>query len=101
MAKTLITRSSSEKKQKIYLSPGADQSRYGGLLVFSRHLRSVSADLYTRLICHGSFRRHEWSEIEEMKSNARADFFANDYVGMLESVERIQTCRGLNYATRM
>jgi len=38
---------------------------------------------------------HEWSQLEEMKVKQGQDFFANDYVGALESVERIHKVLGV------
>ena len=32
---------------------------------------------------------HEWSKVEEITTTLGKDFFANDYVAVLESVDRI------------
>jgi len=68
----------------------------GGLLVSPDIYRSVSADLYTHVSSvMDPSEEHEWSDIEEMKVKQGQDFFANDYVGILESVERIHNVYGV------
>lgn len=68
----------------------------GGLVVSPDIYRSVSADLYTHVssVMNPS-EEHDWSELEEMKVQQGQDFFANDYVGALESVERIYNVYGV------
>ncbi|MEJ7645990.1 MAG: cytochrome c biogenesis protein CcsA [Chryseolinea sp.] len=62
----------------------------GGLLASPDIYRTVSADLYTHV---SSVMRptteEEWSKLEEVKVKLGQEFFANDYVTILESVERV------------
>lgn len=62
----------------------------GGLLVSPDIYRTVSADLYTHVssVMKPSG-EEEWSELEEIKIKQGEQFFANDYVCVLESVERV------------
>jgi cytochrome c-type biogenesis protein CcmF len=68
----------------------------GGLLVSPDIYRTVSADLYTHV---SSVMRPEeeaeWSELEEMKVKKGQQFYANDYVAVLESVDRIFAVEGV------
>ena len=51
--------------------------------------RDVGRDLYAHVILRSEPEEAEWSKVEEIKVKAHEDFFANDYVCSLESVERI------------
>ena len=68
----------------------------GGLLVSPDIYRTVSADLYTHV---SSVMKpagdEEWSKLEEMKVQKGQEFFANDYVTVLESVDRIFEVEGV------
>jgi cytochrome c-type biogenesis protein CcmF len=50
--------------------------------------RDLSKDLYAHIIDLSADEK-EWSEPEEIRVKANQEFFANDYVAALESVERI------------
>lgn len=69
----------------------------GGLLVSPDIYRTVSADLYTHV---SSVMKpsgdEEWSPVEEMKVQKGQEFFANDYVSVLESVDRIFEVEGVD-----
>ncbi len=68
----------------------------GGLVVSPDIYRSVSADLYTHVSSvMDPSEEHDWSEQEEIKVKQEQDFFANDYVGVLESIERIHNILGV------
>ena len=84
-------------EKKYTLFPRAQiNPEMGGLLVSPDIYRSVSADLYTHVSSvMDPSEEHEWSEVEEMKVQQTQDFFANDYVGTLESVERIYNVYGV------
>jgi len=73
----------------------------GGLVVSPDIYRSVSADLYTHVSSvMDPSEEHEWSDLEEIKVKQAQDFFANDYVGVLESVERIHNVLGVGLTDR-
>ena len=84
-------------KKKYTLFPRAQVNpEMGGLVVSPDIYRSVSADLYTHVSSvMDPSEEHDWSELEEMKVQQGQDFFANDYVGALESVERIYKVYGV------
>ncbi|MEP6737666.1 MAG: cytochrome c biogenesis protein CcsA [Chryseolinea sp.] len=68
----------------------------GGLLVSPDIYRTVSADLYTHVSSVMKPEEEaEWSEIQEMKVGKGQQFFANDYVAVLESVDRIFAVEGI------
>lgn len=68
----------------------------GGLLVSPDIYRTVSADLYTHVssVMKPS-EDEEWSKLEEIKTKLGQEFFANDYVATLESVDRIFEVEGV------
>jgi cytochrome c-type biogenesis protein CcmF len=84
--------------QKTYtLFPRAQiNPEMGGLLVSPDIYRTVSADLYTHVssVMKPS-EEEEWSKLEEIKVKLGQEFFANDYVSTLESVDRIFEVEGL------
>lgn len=51
--------------------------------------RDLTKDLYAHVVTRTPADEIEWSETEEMKISAGQQFFANDYVCVLENVERI------------
>jgi cytochrome c-type biogenesis protein CcmF len=51
--------------------------------------RDVSRDLYAHIVDLNDPDKAEWSKVEELEVSARQQFFANDYVCVLEKVERI------------
>src|SRR5690606_14380716 len=62
----------------------------GGLLASPDIYRSVTADLYTHVSSvMDPNDTDKWSETEEMKVQLGQEFFANDYVATLESVDRV------------
>ena len=68
----------------------------GGLLASPDIYRSVAADLYTHVSSvMDPSEEAEWSELEEIKVKQAQEFFANDYVGILESVDRIYNVMGV------
>jgi cytochrome c-type biogenesis protein CcmF len=68
----------------------------GGLLASPDIYRAVNADLYTHVSSvMDPTEEAEWSELEEMKVKQAQEFFANDYVGVLESVDRIFNVYGV------
>lgn len=68
----------------------------GGLLVSPDIYRTVSADLYTHVssVMKPS-EDEEWSKLEELRVKLGQEFFANDYVATLESVDRIFEVEGV------
>jgi len=68
----------------------------GGLLVSPDIYRTVSADLYTHVSSvMKPAEEEEWSKLEEIKVHQGQEFFANDYVSVLESVDRIFEVQGI------
>jgi cytochrome c-type biogenesis protein CcmF len=68
----------------------------GGLLASPDIYRSVTADLYTHVSSvMNPTEEEEWSALEEMKVKQAQEFFANDYIGILESVDRIYNVFGV------
>lgn len=68
----------------------------GGLLASPDIYRSATADLYTHVSSvMDPAEETEWSALEELKVKQSQQFFANDYVGVLESVDRIYNVFGL------
>jgi cytochrome c-type biogenesis protein CcmF len=52
--------------------------------------RDLTKDLYAHVVL-SSENESDWSELEEMKVAADQQFFANDYVSVVEKVERVFT----------
>lgn len=68
----------------------------GGLLASPDIHRTITADLYTHVSSVMSpDQEMEWSKTEESVVKKDQDFFANDYVSNLESVERIFEVEGV------
>jgi cytochrome c-type biogenesis protein CcmF len=68
----------------------------GGLLVSPDIYRTVKADLYTHVSSvMKPMEGEEWSELEEMRVRQGQEFFANDYVSVLESVDRVFQVEGV------
>ncbi|HEY5746421.1 MAG TPA: cytochrome c biogenesis protein CcsA [Chryseolinea sp.] len=67
----------------------------GGLLVSPDIYRTVSADLYTHVssVMKPS-EGNEWSKLEEMNVKLSQQFYANDYVCVLESIDRVFEVNG-------
>ncbi|HYF69250.1 MAG TPA: cytochrome c biogenesis protein CcsA [Ohtaekwangia sp.] len=57
--------------------------------------RDITKDLYAHVDKRSTREEIEWSEPEEFKVKRNQQFFANDYVTTLESVERIFTVGGV------
>lgn len=51
--------------------------------------RDVTKDLYAHVIDLNDPEKAEWSEVEEIRTTSNKEFFANDYVSVVEKVERI------------
>ncbi len=68
----------------------------GGLLVSPDIYRTVSADLYTHVssVMKPS-EDEEWSDLEENRIRLGQEFFANDYVATLQSVDRVLEVDGV------
>lgn len=68
----------------------------GGLLASPDIYRTASADLYTHVssVMNPS-EDYEWSKLEEITLKLGKEFFANDYVATLESVDRIFEVEGV------
>ena len=68
----------------------------GGLLASPDIYRTVTADLYTHVSSvMNPTEGEEWSDMEEMKVKLVQEFFANDYVAVLESVDRVFNVLGV------
>lgn len=69
----------------------------GGLLVSPDIYRTVSSDLYTNVssVMKPSG-EDEWSDLQEMRIKQGEQFFANDYVCVLESVDRVYEVDGID-----
>jgi cytochrome c-type biogenesis protein CcmF len=83
--------------KKYQLFPRAQiNPEMGGLLASPDIYRSVTADLYTHVSSvMDPAEGEEWSKLEELKVKQSQEFFANDYVGVLESVDRIYNVLGI------
>ena len=84
-----------DKKYKLF--PRAQiNPEMGGLLASPDIYRSVTADLYTHVSSvMDPSEGEEWSKLEELRVKQSQEFFANDYVGVLESVDRIYNVFGI------
>jgi cytochrome c-type biogenesis protein CcmF len=83
------------KKYKLF--PRAQiNPEMGGLLASPDIYRSATADLYTHVssVMNPS-EEEEWSKLEELRVKQSQEFFANDYVGILESVDRVYNIMGV------
>ncbi|HEY9044591.1 MAG TPA: cytochrome c biogenesis protein CcsA [Ohtaekwangia sp.] len=83
--------------KKYTLHPRAQiNQEMGGLLASPDIYRTVSADLYTHVssVMNPS-EDQEWSKLEEITVKQRQEFFANDYVAILDSVYRIFAVEGV------
>ena len=68
----------------------------GGFIASPDIKRSVSKDLYTHVSAPMNREAEvEWSEMEEVETKIGEQFFVNDYVAVLESVQRIDQIQGL------
>ncbi|NOT74827.1 MAG: cytochrome c biogenesis protein CcsA [Cyclobacteriaceae bacterium] len=71
----------------------------GGILPSPDISRGVTSDLYTHV--SSSMNREaepEWGDVEKIKVKQGQQFFVNDYVAMIEEVERVTTITGLTIA---
>jgi cytochrome c-type biogenesis protein CcmF len=84
-------------EKKYTLHPRAQiNPEMGGLLASPDIYRTVTADLYTHVSSvMNPTEEEEWSKMEEVKVKQAQEFFANDYVTVLESVDRIFNVLGL------
>lgn len=57
--------------------------------------RDATKDLYAHVVTRTPAEEIEWSETEEMKISAKQQFFANDYICVLEDVERVFSVGGV------
>jgi cytochrome c-type biogenesis protein CcmF len=68
----------------------------GGLLASPDIYRTVKADLYTHVSSvMNPDDEKDWSKLEETRVHQAQEFFANDYVSVLESVDRIYEIDGV------
>jgi cytochrome c-type biogenesis protein CcmF len=68
----------------------------GGLLASPDIYRTVKADLYTHVSSvMNPDDEKDWSKLEEVRVHQAQEFFANDYVSVLESVDRISEIEGI------
>ncbi|MDH4294648.1 MAG: cytochrome c biogenesis protein CcsA [Cyclobacteriaceae bacterium] len=68
----------------------------GGLLVSPDIYRTVTADLYTHVSSvMKPTEDEEWSKLEEMRIKQEQKFFVNDYVAVLQSVDRVFEVEGI------
>ncbi len=69
----------------------------GGLLVSPDIYRTVSADLYTHVssVMKPS-EGEQWSKLEETKVKIGQQFYANDYVCVLDSIDRVFDVNGVH-----
>jgi cytochrome c-type biogenesis protein CcmF len=84
-----------DKKYTLY--PRAQiNSDMGGLLASPDIYRTVKADLYTHVssVMNPKDER-EWDPMEEVKVSRHEEFFPNDYVADIESMERISQIEGV------
>ncbi|HTF21198.1 MAG TPA: cytochrome c biogenesis protein CcsA [Chryseolinea sp.] len=69
----------------------------GGLLPSPDIYRTVSADLFTTVSsAMKPAGEDEWSDLQEMRIKQGEQFFANDYVCVLESVDRVYEVEGID-----
>jgi cytochrome c-type biogenesis protein CcmF len=79
----------SQNKKKHLLYPRIQDNPTMGMAASPDIKRDVSKDLYAHVIDLNDPDKAEWSKTEEIKTKAGQEFFANDYVSVLEKVERI------------
>ncbi|MBT1704589.1 cytochrome c biogenesis protein CcsA [Chryseosolibacter indicus] len=84
--------SQSGKEHRLY--PRIQDNPNMGLASSPDIKRDVTRDLYAHVVDR-SPQEAEWSKLEEMKISPNKEFFANDYVSVLEKVERISTVGGV------
>jgi cytochrome c-type biogenesis protein CcmF len=84
-----------DKKYTLY--PRAQiNPEMGGLLASPDIYRKASADLYTHVSSvMNPEDDHDWSELQEIKVKHGEEFYANDYVSTVESVERVAEVEGI------
>jgi cytochrome c-type biogenesis protein CcmF len=58
--------------------------------------RDLGKDLYAHVDRRSSREDIEWSKPEEVKVKLNQEFFANDYVAIVESVERVNQVKGVD-----
>ncbi len=76
---------------RIQLNPGM-----GGFLASPDISRNISSDLYTHVSAPMNREvEPEWSKMEEVRIKIGQQFFVNDYVAVLERVERVTEIPGL------
>jgi cytochrome c-type biogenesis protein CcmF len=68
----------------------------GGFIASPDIKRNISRDLYTHVsLPMNKDEEPEWSELEEIRVKIGQQFFANDYVSVLESVTKIDQIEGM------
>lgn len=79
--------SQSGKKHTLY--PRVQDNPTMGIAASPDIKRDLSKDLYAHVVDLNDPEKTEWSQTEEIKISPLQQFFANDYVALLENVERI------------
>lgn len=70
--------------------------RMGGFVASPDISRAISKDLYTHVSAPmAEEAKDEWEKTEEMNVRLNENFYANDYVAVLESIERIDEVAGV------
>lgn len=80
------------KEHRLY--PRIQDNPNMGLAASPDIKRDVTKDLYAHVVDR-SPEEPEWSKMEEMKISPGKEFFANDYVSVLEKVERVLSVGGV------
>jgi cytochrome c-type biogenesis protein CcmF len=71
-----------------------DNENMGGFIPSPDIKKDLSRDIYTHVSAHAISADQEWSEPEEVTIGIGQQFFINDYVAILEDVQRVQTILG-------
>ncbi|HEY3405576.1 MAG TPA: cytochrome c biogenesis protein CcsA [Ohtaekwangia sp.] len=83
------------KKYTLYPRAQINQDM-GGLLASPDIYRTVGADLYTHVSSvMNPTEESDWSELQEVRTGLGKEFFANDYVSVIEAVDRVLEINGL------
>ncbi len=87
-----------EGEEKFTLYPRVQINETMDMVVYSPDIkRKLRADLYTHVRNFPDPEQGEdWSDLEEMNVGLGEEFFANDFVSVLESVERISDVEGMD-----
>jgi cytochrome c-type biogenesis protein CcmF len=83
-------------RTKYFLYPRVQiNERMGGFVPSPDIIRNVRQDIYTHVTAPMSPEaKEDWSETEEIRVKANQEFYANDYVTVVENLERIFEVNG-------